>query len=308
MQIFEYLCAADPKGSTLEPEELSHAMVPDVRSFLMCEDFNLRDCDKAAIGDFHQPVGEVPILHLCNYRMTDGQPCSRKHTHRAHGHAMKQLRAVRLLGGEVMVRALEDSPGIILEGYQESQFYHVDRKENLVPDTGPVVTWRAEKAAANLIQHGRSAKGEPVTRYSPNHGVDWGPYYHDRSGGENDLDLSLDEDDTAFRPLSTSSASKKNYLASQQVCCQSSRCSESHFLQTFSPSRTRQLTSLSAGASRWTTTAPAGSTHTASPRRRRRPGRRRRRRGSRRSGTGSGRREGGPPSPPWGPLTSTLSS
>ena len=225
LQIFEYLCAAHPADHQLEPEELSHQGVPDMRAFLMCEDYNFRECNICVPGCFHEPDGDILVAHVCNYRMTDGRPCSRQHPHLAHSHAIKQLRAARLLGGDVMVRALENSPGIILEGFEESAAYYMDRKDNMVPDTGPVVLWRAARLAANTVQHGRSTNGEPVTRYSQDHGVTWGDFYYDRSGGESELDISIEEDGTAdisgssdnFSPLLVSSASKKSCLAGNQV-------------------------------------------------------------------------------------------
>ena len=156
--------------------------------------------------------------------MTDGMPCSRKHPHIHHSHAMKQLRAARRLGGHVVVRAFEDSPGILLENETLSSAYYMDIKDNLVPDTGPVVEWRNAKRSANLVQHGRAETGEPVSRYSADHGRTWSGYYFERSGGESDPETSMEEpansssgSSAAFNPLHSSSASKKSCLASGQV-------------------------------------------------------------------------------------------
>ena len=149
--------------------------------------------------------------------MTDGRPCSRKHPHVFHCQAIKQLRAARRLGGQVVVTAFEDSPGILLENVPQEAAFFMDMKDNLIPDTGPVVEWRNTKKDANLVQHGRADTGEPVTRYSADHGKSWSDPFFDRSGGESDTEEGPANTSEVFQPLLSSSASKKSCLSSKQV-------------------------------------------------------------------------------------------
>ena len=73
-QIFQFLCAAND-SSPLEPEELSFAADPDMRSFLKCTVYNFTGkCDLAAHGDFHSDSVATPIIHLCDFKVRNNLP------------------------------------------------------------------------------------------------------------------------------------------------------------------------------------------------------------------------------------------
>ena len=94
----------------MDPESLSCPGPPDLRRMEKCSAYNEggSGCDRTIPGGIHAMsyAGSPPVVHACSYLMVDGLQCGRRHSHLNHWFAIKELRATRLLGGDVLVTAL----------------------------------------------------------------------------------------------------------------------------------------------------------------------------------------------------------